>query len=214
MEEKFINLISEKPIVIPKIFLKNYRKLNITDLEFIVILVIMDMGNKIIYDPITIANELNIDKMMVMETISNLVEKNILSIVSEKNNRKTMEYISLEQLYSRLMNIIIDIPSPTTQVSSSVFETFEKELGKTLSPMQYEQIKEWINSGVSEELIICALKEAVINGINNFRYIDGIINKWQNKGYKTKDDVLKDKELYRSRKNKVQVFDTDWLNDE
>jgi len=215
MDERLVNLISEKPIIVPKLFLRNYRKLNINDLEFIVILVIMDMGNKVVYDPVAIANELNIDKMMVMETISNLVEKNILSIISEKTNRKTMEYISLELLYKRLVNIIIDIPTSETSVSSSVFEIFEKELGKTLSPMQYEQIKEWIGRGISEELIIEALKEAVINGTNNFRYIDTIISKWMDKGYKTKSDVIKDKEMFRSKKTtKVQVFDTDWLNDE
>ena len=96
-----------------------------------------------------------------------------------------------------------------------MFEAFEKELGKTLSSMQYEQIKEWIRSGVSEELIIEGLREAVINGINNFRYIDTVINRWVDKGYKTKSDILKDREMYRSKKaTKVQVFDTDWLNDE
>ena len=215
MDERLVDLISEKPIIVPKIFLKNYRKLNITEIEFVVILTIMDQGKKMVYDPISIANELNMDKMRVMETISNLVEKNLLSIISEKNNRKTQEYISLELLYKKLINIIKDIPEKEVTVSSSVFEIFEKELGKTLSPMQYEQIKEWIGRGTSEELIIEALKEAVINGTNNFRYIDTIISKWMDKGYKTKSDVLKDKEMYRSKKaTKVQVFDTDWLNDE
>jgi len=214
MDDRLMDLISEKPIIVPKIFLKNYRKLNISSDEFIVILTIMDMGNKVIYDPISIANELNMDKMMVMEIINNLVEKNILLIISEKNNRKTLEYISLELLYEKIINIIKDVSDIDVVVSNSVFEIFEKELGKTLSPMQYEQIKEWIGRGVSEELIIEALKEAVINGTNNFRYIDTIINKWMDKGYKTKSDVLKDREMYRNKKTKIQVFDTDWLNDE
>jgi len=215
MDERLMNLISDKPIIVPKIFLKNYRKLNITETEFIVILVIMEYGMKMVYDPISISNELNMDKMRVMETISNLVEKNLLSIISEKSNRKTLEYISLDLLYKKLINIIKDVPEKEVTVSGSVFEIFEKELGKTLSPMQYEQIKEWTLRGVSEELIIEALKEAVINGTNNFRYIDTIISKWMDKGYKCKSDVLKDKEMYRSKKiQKVQVFDTDWLNDE
>ena len=109
MDDRLMDLISEKPIIVPKIFLKNYRKLNISSDEFIVILTIMDMGNKVIYDPISIANELNMDKMMVMEIINNLVEKNILLIISEKNNRKTLEYISLELLYEKIINIIKDV---------------------------------------------------------------------------------------------------------
>ena len=215
MDERLMELISEKPIVVPKIFLRNYRKLNITELEFVVILMIMDHGVKMVFDPISIANEIKMDRMMVMETINNLIEKNLLMIVSEKSSRKTLEYISLELLYEKLINIVKDVKEEEITVPSSVFEVFEKELGKTLSSMQYEQIKEWIRSGVSEELIIEGLREAVMNGINNFRYIDTVINRWVDKGYKTKNDVLKDKEMYRSKKSaKVQVFDTDWLNDE
>lgn len=215
MNERLLDLISEKPVVVPKIFLKNYRKLNITETEFVVILMIMDQGIKIINDPISIANEINMDRMTVMETISDLVEKNLLSIISEKSNRKTLEYLSLELLYEKLINIVKDVPEKDVSVSGSVFEVFEKELGKTLSPMQYEQIKEWIGRGVSEELIIEALKETVINGANSFRYIDTIINRWMDKGYKTKSDVIKERELYRSKKTtNVPIFDTDWLNDE
>ena len=34
------------------------------------------------------------------------------------------------------------------------------------------------------------------------------------KGYKNKEDILKDKEKYRGKKEeKTTVFDTDWLNE-
>ena len=79
--------------------------------------------------------------------------------------------------------------------------------------MEYEQIKEWVNDGNSEEMITCALKEAVLNGVSNFRYIDSILNEWKKKGYKNKKDITKDREVYHSKKNKVSVYDTDWLND-
>ena len=45
------------------------------------------------------------------------------------------------------------------------------------------------------------------------RYIDTILNDWRKKGYKNKEDVIKDREKYRSKKNKVEVYDTDWLNE-
>ena len=78
--------------------------------------------------------------------------------------------------------------------------------------MEYEKIKEWINSGNSNELITLALKEAVLNGVNNLNYIDSILNSWKKKGYKNASDILKEKENYRTKKEKVQVYDTDWLN--
>lgn len=213
MDDKLYELISEKPFFIPKILINNYVRLNITDTELIIIMVILSKGNKIVYDPVSIANEINMEKMKVMENISNLLDKNIISLVVEKKNQKRIECLSLELLYKRLINIIKEVPSEEREISSSVFEVFESELGKTLSPMQYEIIKEWISKGISEELIIEALKEAVINGTNNFRYIDTIITSWMDKGYKTKNDVLKDKEKYH-KKSKKEVFSTDWLNNE
>lgn len=83
-----------------------------------------------------------------------------------------------------------------------------------MSPMELEQIKEWIQNIKNEELIIAALKEAVLNGVSNFRYIDAILNEWNKKGYKSKEDILKDKSNYRKKKNNIEIFDTDWLNDE
>lgn len=213
MDDKLYELISEKPFFIPKILINNYARLNITDTELIIIMVIISKGNKIIYDPVSIANEINMEKMKVMENISNLIDKNIISLIVEKKNQKRIECLSLELLYKRLINIIKEVPSEEREISSSVFEVFESELGKTLSPMQYEIIKEWISKGISEELIIEALKEAVINGTNNFRYMDTIIASWMDKGYKTKNDVLKDKEKYH-KKSKKEVFTTDWLNNE
>lgn len=212
MDGKIFDLISEKPIVIPKILLNNYRNLSITDFELIIIMVIISKGNKVVYNPIEIANEINVDKFKVMESISDLASKNIISLVVEKKNSKTKEYLTLDLLYKKLINIVMDIPSEEKVIDNSIFDIFESEIGKPLSPMQYEQIKEWLNRGISDEIVIEALKEAVINGTNNFRYIDTIINKWQEKGIKTKKDIEKEKVNYRNKKKETPIFDTDWIN--
>lgn len=214
MEDNLINLLKDKPLVLPKIFLSNYRKLNITDSELIIIMILYNNGNKIVYNPEECAKCINSSKHEVMKLINSLIEKNIISIVIDRNNRKSCEYISLELLYKKIFNIIIDKNSESEEEpTTNIFSIFESELGRTLSPMEYEQIKEWLTSGLSQELISSALKEAVLNGIGNFRYIDTILNDWRKKGYKNKEDVIKDREKYRSKKNKVEVYDTDWLNE-
>ena len=131
--------------------------------------------------------------------------------MAKKNNR-SYEYISLELLYEKLVNLIV-MDDDKKDIDISVFTVFENELGRTLSPMEYEKIKEWVTSGNSEELITCALKEAVMNGINNFNYIDRILDSWRKKGYKNKKDIVRDKEKYHTKKENVQVYDTDWLNE-
>ena len=63
--------------------------------------------------------------------------------------------------------------------------------------MQTETIKEWVTTYKNEELIVMALKEAVMNGACHFNYIDRVLNEWNKKGYKNKEDVLKDKSNYK-----------------
>lgn len=214
MDDKIIDLLKLRPIVIPRILLNNYRLFNITDSEFIVIMVLLSYGDKITYNPEEFAREVRMSKHEVMSIIDSLCDKNIISLVVEKVNKKTYEYLSMELLYQKLFNIVAnDDKSEKEEIDNSIFSVFEKELGRTLSPMEFEQIKEWITSGNSNELIICALREAVLNGVGNLRYIDSILNDWRKKRYRKQEDVKKDREIYRSKKSKVEVFDTDWLND-
>ena len=214
MDDKIIDLLKLRPIVIPRILLNNYRLFNITDSEFIVIMVLLSYGDKITYNPEEFAREVRMSKHEVMSIIDSLCDKNIISLVVEKVNKKTYEYLSMELLYQKLFNIVAnDDKSEKEEIDNSIFSVFEKELGRTLSPMEFEQIKEWIISGNSNELIVCALREAVLNGVGNLRYIDSILNDWRKKGYRKQEDVKKDREIYRSKKSKVEVFDTDWLND-
>lgn len=214
MDDKIIDLLKLRPIVIPRILLNNYRLLNITDSEFIVIMILLSYGDKITYNPEEFAREVGMSKHEVMSIIDSLCDKNIISLVVEKVNKKTYEYLSMELLYQKLFNIVAnDEKHEKEEIDNSIFSVFEKELGRTLSPMEFEQIKEWITTGNSNELIICALREAVLNGVGNLRYIDSILNDWRKKGYKKQEDVKKDREIYRSKKSKVEVFDTDWLNE-
>lgn len=214
MDNNILNLMMDKPIIVPRILFNNYRKLNITEEELIIIMLIITFGNKIEYNPDIFVKELNIDRHKVMGIISNLMEKNILSLEVVKNGRKTEEYISISLLYDKLLNIVKDVSLDKPKIDTSIFSVFENELGRLLSPMELEQIKEWVTTYKSDDLIISALKEAVLNGVSNFRYIDAILNEWNKRGYRNKDDIMKDRNNYRKKKDNIEVFDTDWLNDE
>ena len=211
MEGKMINILKEKPIIVPRLLLSNYRSLGITNDELIVIMVIMNYGDKVLFDPEKFAQDINCDKREIMKLVNGLIDKNILSLKIEKDNRRATEYISLDVLYDKLFNIVIG-REEENEIDNSIFSIFEGELGRMLTPMEYEKIKEWINSDNSNELIVLALKEAVLKGVNNFNYIDSILNSWKKKGYKNKSDVEKEKKEYQKKKQEV-IFDTDWLNE-
>ena len=215
MDEKILNLMVERPVIIPRIIFNNYKRLNITEEELVILIFIIDLGNKISYNPDIFVNELNIEKFKVMELLNSLYEKKLINIIVEKNKfNKTEEFISLDLLYNKILNLFKETKDNNIE-NTDIFSIFEKEFGRTISPMEYEIIKGWINDKFSYELIIEALKEAVYNQVTNLNYIDKILYEWNRKGLKTKEDIIKDKNNYRSNKIKTaEVFDYNWLEDE
>ena len=216
MQENILELLQQKPLFIPKILYKNYKKLNITDSELIIIIYLLNLPTKILYNPELFVKELDIDKFKIMEMLSNLEEKSLISIKVEKNkHNKTEEYISLDLLYAKLLNIVVEKKEAKIEIDNDLFTIFEQEFGRPLSPMEFEIIKEWLNSNISKELIIEALKEATYNNVSNLKYIDKILYEWKRKGLKNKNDVLKDKANYRnSQKEKIDIYDYNWLEGE
>ncbi len=214
MSEKLLNDLKEKPIIIPRILLNNYLKLNITAEELIILIYIMDIGDNIIYNPDLFVKELGMSKNHVMELINNLIEKKVLAITINKNkNNISEEYLTLDLLYRKITNIILDKELPSTTNNNDVFSIFEKEFGRTLSPIEYEKINSWLNEDMDKSLIIEALKEAIYNNVTSLRYIETILYDWKKKGIKTKEDINKERTRYKKSKKEVpEVFDYNWVS--
>ena len=200
-------VIKEKTYNVPSFILKNYEKLNLTAEEVLVLIVLYNHYGKISYDINKLLEEINLEKYKLMQLISSLEEKKIISIDLITNSKGLKEeYISLELLYDKIVNIYLDVKEETNE-SADIYSAFEKELGRTLSPMEYEIIKGWVMDKFSDELIILALKEAVYNGVNNLRYIDKVLYGWRKKNIKNKQDIIKDKEKFKNRqKENVEVL--------
>lgn len=215
MENNVRKILMDRPLVIPRIIINNYKKLNITEEELIILIFIIDYGVDLEYNPSIFVQELNIDKYKVLELINSLKEKNVLTILIKKENKKvSSEYISLQPLYDKIMNIVMDNKEKQIEIDENIYSIFENELGRTLSPLEYEKIKEMVTS-YGQELVVEALKEAVYNRANNLRYIETILSEWNKKGHKTKADILKDRENYRKKKtDNIKLPDIDWLNED
>ena len=147
-----------------------------------------------------------------MAAFSSLTSKGLISTNITKDGDRVSEEISLDGIYKIAASNINKRVTKTQQ--KNIFELFESEFGRTLSPMEFEFINAWISSGMNEELIKEALKEATYNGVSNLRYIDKIIYEWKKKGYKTVEQIRnnKFKKEEKEENNKV-FFDYDWLNE-
>ncbi len=206
---QLVEVLKNNNYQIRKELLFNYKNLNITDSEFIVLIYLINQSSDI-YNPKQISNDLKLSLNDVLELINSLVEKGIIKIDLKKINNIRTEVIDLETLYEK---IAFSLDPKEEKKESNIYDVFETEFGRTLSPMEYEIITGWLDSGYTEELIILALKEATYNGVSNLRYIDKIIYEWGKKGIKTKEDVEKNRKQFKSTEKK-EIFDYNWLDEE
>lgn len=210
MNSKVIDLLKSKNYVVSDFLIKNYKVWNLDVDEFIILIYLMNSSN-LVCDYKLISSELGMDLEVVMNKINELSIKKLLEIKVLKNSsNKLEEQISLDLLYNKVFMQIIDVKEEEDK--NNIYSVFESELGRTLSPIEYELINGWLECNYKEEIILAALKEAVFNGVNNFRYIDRILFEWNKKGIDTVDKISKYKKEFRKDTN-VEVPDYDWLND-
>ena len=178
-----------------------------------------DRGEKFIFDPQSMADDLGMEVIEIMQLVANLSEKKFLTVTAFKNEKNVMEEeVDLKDFYEKYSMLLLeDLTNNMNTVdvnNSSVFEHIEKEFGRTLSPSEFEFIKAWLMN-FKEEVILEAVKEAVLNGVSSIRYIDKILYEWDKKGIKNKEDV--DHFLYDRKKEikePVEVFDYDWFEED
>lgn len=213
MLDKIVNLMQNNTLVFPRTLLNNYKKMNLTEKEFIFIIYLLN-EKSLIFNPDKIGKDLNLTFEEVLEAISNLTTKDLLEIKMVKENNIHQEYLDVDKLYKKLAFYIINEESAKQEKKSNLYDVFEREFGRTLSPNEFMIIGQF-DEEYGEELVLCALNEAVYNGVRNLRYIDHILAEWRQKGLKNKVDVENSKrEFKKEKKETKKLFEYDYLNED
>lgn len=224
---KLIEIFKDGNLVIPMYLLKNYKEMKLELEEFLFLMYLYNKGDHFLFNPNHFSEELNIPLMDVMNLTGNLTDKGFMSVEVLKNDKGFMEEIViLENFYNKLkLYVIGEINENETKEieNSSIYEVIEKEFGRTLSSIEYEIIRAWLENNFSEELIKEALKEAVLNGVSNLKYIDKILYEWSKKGISTVKDVEENRKKRNAilEKNKevdsdidLGIMDWDWFDED
>lgn len=111
---------------------------------------------------------------------------------------------------------------------NNIVKYIEKNFGRCLSPIEYEEIEKWLllpfEENDKEKIVSYAVRIAVMNNVRTFKYVNGILNNWRGKGLTTFLEVVKDnvsretteededRQYYKSL-DQEELFDYDWLND-
>ena len=219
---KLIEIFRQGNIVLPIYLLQHYKEFKLKMDEFIFLMYLYNMGDKFLFDPNKFGEDLNLELMEVMNYVSVLTDNKLIRVEVLKNDKGLMEEVVLmDDFYNKLSLITIDeVNNTKPSDNSNIFEIIEKEFGRTLSPIEYEIIKAWLDSNTSEDLIKEAIKEATFNGVSNLRYIDKILYEWGKNGIKTVEDVEKNRKKRSSVKEKqsddvdLDMVDWNWFDED
>lgn len=209
MPRSFLNQFK---FVLTECELKQIKKLNLQFNSAIILIYLLNQNKpKLNIDELIKMFDLNENE--IMNSFNDLISQKIVEVKMSKNgDKKIEELIILDPFYSQIESDYHDVDAEAK--TKSIFNAFESEFGRTLSPMEFELIDGWLKSGTCEELLIGALKEATYNGVKNFRYIDKIIFEWNKKGYKSMADINKNLTRNQQTEPQKELFDYNWLDDD
>lgn len=141
--------------------------------------------------PSQIAERIGKEISDVNQSISNLTERGLLQYRTIELNGEIELLFDASLALERLDNLLgaptssSDQLTPQNQLKDLV-ETFQQELGRLLTPFEIEDLTKTLREdGTSADLIKEALREAVLNGKANWKYIQAILRNWRHEGIKS-----------------------------
>ena len=225
MKKNTFEYILLNQINIPISLIENYKSIGLNEDELAVILQVyrfLHKGNSF-PTPRELAEHLTFEEKKCINILRNLMQKNILTIEEGDNDyNKISESYSLNLLWEKLFTKI-NKTKETTEEDTSIFILFEQEFGRPLSPFEIETITVWLDEDVIKpSLIKAGLRESVLMGKLNFRYIDRILREWQRKGIKSVEEAREaskpfhknqPQKTYKKEKRDTSIY-YNWLEGE
>lgn len=173
-------------IQIPAKLLTAYKTLGLNEQEVMVILQIHRflLEKNDFPTPGEISSYLTIDEKKCADVLRTLVQKQLLTIEQSENSRNQLsEAYCLNPLWEKLFSPAEVEEKPEESAVGTIFVLFEQEFGRPLSPFEIETINAWLDAdGIAPSLIKAGLRESVLMGKLNFKYIDRILRDWKKKG--------------------------------
>ena len=146
----------------------------------------------------------------VNQSISNLTENGLLQYRTIELNGEIELIFDASLAFERLDSLLdsqtpaTTTPNPQNQLKDLV-ETFQQELGRLLTPFEIEDLSKTVKEdGIKADLIKEALREAVLNGKPNWKYIQAILRNWRHEGIQSVAQV-EAKRAEREANNPKQV---------
>ena len=202
------------------LLLEYYKKLRLSENEVMVILMIdhlLEQKNTLI-TPDLLSLKMNISSKELDKILVNLLERDLIVYDMGKKVK-----VSLKSLHKKLYETFqVALSKEQESVVSekkaaylkNIYEVFEKQLNRTLSPLEFSMIGEWVNDGFDDETIIRALNEALSKGKKTIRSVDRILVQYKAKEDMEKTGMSNVKEVWDDdMESLLEVAKAKWIDD-
>ena len=200
-----IQQILTDTISIPTKLITSFTSIGLNEQELIVILQIHQYlyNHNSFPTPAEIASHITINEKECANILRSLIQKNVLEIKQLTNEKGQLsEAYSLNPLWEKLFERKNE---EEIDHEGAIFVLFEQEFGRPLSPIEIETINVWLDDDkIKPSLIKAGLREAVLMGKLNFKYIDRILREWKKKGVHSVEQAREAGKSFRSNQQKTQ----------
>ena len=209
----YLDAFKSGNLVLPSALLMHYNQLFSSSDDFLVWQFFYLQNTTALGElsPSQIAEKIGKQVLDVNQTISRLTDKGLLQYRTiELNGEIEVIFdatLALERLDQLSQQQDAGRIQPAQNDLKGLVETFQQELGRLLSPFEIEDLEKSLKEdGTSADLIKEALREAVLNGKPNWKYIQAILRNWRHEGIRSVAQVeAKRSEREASNPQKVQV---------
>lgn len=208
-------IFKEGIINIPRALIRYYQQLNISANAFVVLLYLIDHQQELQSEAYLqgVGKSLGFSDNEAYDYFSELLDAELIRFEMVKDEQgKQRDIINIEPLYRRLAQLIDDTHSETEiplPQSNSLISVFEGEFGRQLTQMELMQVADWKKMDhFSDEMIILALQQAVLNQAISLKYIDRILLDWKKKNIRTAEEAKREIQSFNQAKSQREIDKT------
>lgn len=233
--EKYVNAGSTS---ISNILLHHYHQIGMSTSELMVYLELRSYIDRGQGDPAVkqIADHLGTSEDQVYDLINQMVKDHLMIQKMQKSadGKESLVY-DFSPLIHKLVRLVengedAQQQKETQNARQKLFTMLETEFGRMLNPIEMSLVNDWIDQdNYNIEVIKLALRETVLNGKYNFKYMDRILSNWDRQNLKTPQAVqaalrqFDERHHYTSQQDKsapqpsghqIPIFKLDSLDDQ
>ena len=204
------------------LLLENYKKLKISENQLAIIMMIdhlIEHGNPFITADL-LSLKMSLDIKEIDRLLADLLTRGLMEYTTVNGKTVTSLNPLKEKLYREFqISVSKENEAKNSETISNqlnnVFEQFQNELGRSLSPIEISTIREWVSMGYTDEVIIDALKEAINQGKKSIKSVDRILLTWAKRDdLEAEGKTSIDDDWTKNLEETIRIAKTPWLDED